>query len=124
MLIKLYLNSLTYRTFSINIEGVIWILPSLIIYTIPLPPKLTTLPHLIFCTRACFLSHPPLSQCLNIFIDCENLYSHPHNTTHPTSPSRALRVFHLLAFHQVPTRQRVNYDRFIGGISTLVLRLL
>ena len=48
MLIKLCLNPLTYRTFSINIEGVIWILPILIIYPLPLSPKVTTPPSLIF----------------------------------------------------------------------------
>ena len=35
MLIKLCLNPLTYRIFFINVEGVIWILPSPIIYLLP-----------------------------------------------------------------------------------------
>ena len=47
MLIKLCLKPLTYRIFSINVEGVIWILPSLIICPLPLSPKVMTPPSLI-----------------------------------------------------------------------------
>ena len=47
ILIKLYLNTLTYKIFFINIEGVIWILSIPIIYPLSLSSKITTLPSLI-----------------------------------------------------------------------------